>query len=60
MNLLDKIGREFSGYNLLESGKRLFDRKPLQCSLYLTDKCNLDCSYLRNTTTRSHIRSSTT
>lgn len=23
MNLLDKIGREFSGYNLLESGKRL-------------------------------------
>src|SRR3979490_1853946 len=45
MNLLDKIGREFSGYNLLESGKRIFDRKPLQCSLYLTDKCNLDCSY---------------
>src|ERR1043165_697708 len=45
MNLLDRIGREFFGYNLLESGKRLFDRKPLQCSLYLTDKCNLDCSY---------------
>lgn len=45
MNLLEKIGREFSGYNLLESGKRIFDRKPLQCSLYLTDKCNLDCSY---------------
>ena len=45
MNLLDKIGREFSGYNILESGKRLFDRKPLQCSLYLTDRCNLDCSY---------------
>ena len=45
MNLLDKIGREFSGYNLLESGKRIFDRKPMQCSLYLTDKCNLDCSY---------------
>src|SRR5205814_8807886 len=45
MNLLHKIGREFSGYNLLESGTRIFDRKPLQCSLYLTDKCNLDCSY---------------
>src|SRR5436853_7007341 len=45
MNLLDKIGREFTGYNLLESGRRIFDRKPLQCSLYLTDKCNLDCSY---------------
>ncbi len=45
MNLLDKIGREFSGYNVLESGKRLFDQKPLQCSLYVTDRCNLDCSY---------------
>src|SRR5205823_4164936 len=45
MNVLNQIGREFTGYNLLESGKRIFDRKPLQCSLYLTDKCNLDCSY---------------
>ena len=45
MALLKNIGREFSGYNILESGKRLFDRKPLQCSLYLTDRCNLDCSY---------------
>src|SRR3954467_11851534 len=45
MNLLDKIGREFSGFNLLESAKRLYDRKPLQCSIYLTDRCNLDCSY---------------
>ena len=45
MKLLNKIGREFSGYNILESGKRLFDRKPLQCSLYVTDQCNLDCAY---------------
>jgi MoaA/NifB/PqqE/SkfB family radical SAM enzyme len=45
MKLLDKVGREFSGYNALESAKRLFDRRPLQCSLYLTDRCNLDCSY---------------
>src|SRR5438445_644732 len=45
MKLLDKIGREFSGYNILESGKRLIDRKPLQCSLYVTDRCNLDCAY---------------
>jgi MoaA/NifB/PqqE/SkfB family radical SAM enzyme len=45
MKLLDKIGREFSGYNILESGKRLFDRRPLQCSLYVTDQCNLDCAY---------------
>lgn len=35
MKLLDKIGREFSGNNVLESGERLFDRKPLQCSLYI-------------------------
>src|SRR5213083_720709 len=45
MKLLDKIGREFSGYNILESGRRLLDRKPLQCSLYVTDRCNLDCAY---------------
>ncbi len=45
MKLLQNIGREFSGYNLLESAKRLVDRKPLQCSLYVTDRCNLDCSY---------------
>ena len=45
MKLLNKIGREFSGYNVLESAKRLVDRKPLQCSLYVTDRCNLDCSY---------------
>ncbi len=35
MKLLDKIGREFSGYDILESGKRLLDRKPLSCSLYV-------------------------
>jgi MoaA/NifB/PqqE/SkfB family radical SAM enzyme len=29
----------------LESAKRLADRKPLQCSLYVTDRCNLDCAY---------------
>jgi MoaA/NifB/PqqE/SkfB family radical SAM enzyme len=45
MKLLDKIGREFSGYNVLESGRRLLDRRPLQCSLYVTDRCNLDCAY---------------
>src|SRR4029453_15383478 len=45
MKLFDKIGREFSGYNILESAKRLKNRKPLQCSLYVTDQCNLDCAY---------------
>src|SRR6201984_359220 len=45
MKVLDKIGREFSGYNILESGTRLVDRKPLQCSLYVTDRFHLDCAY---------------
>ena len=45
MNALKHARREFSGYNILESGKRLLDRKPLQCSLYVTDRCNLDCAY---------------
>jgi MoaA/NifB/PqqE/SkfB family radical SAM enzyme len=45
MKALKHARREFSGYNILESGKRLFDRKPLQCSLYVTDRCNLDCAY---------------
>lgn len=45
VKLLNGISREFGGYNLLESAKRLYDRKPLQCSLYVTDRCNLDCAY---------------
>src|SRR6266478_8088105 len=45
MKILQQVRREFSGYNIVESGKRLFDRKPLQCSLYVTDRCNLDCAY---------------
>jgi hypothetical protein len=34
MKLLDKIGREFSGYNILESGKRLLDRN--RCNAVFT------------------------
>jgi len=45
MNIQQQVRREFSGYNILESAKRLLDRKPLQCSLYVTDRCNLDCAY---------------
>jgi MoaA/NifB/PqqE/SkfB family radical SAM enzyme len=37
--------RELRGYPYLRSAKRLFDDKPLQCSLYVTDQCNLDCAY---------------
>src|SRR5213596_137647 len=45
MKFLKHARREFSGYNIVESAKRLLDRKPLQCSLYVTDQCNLDCAY---------------
>ena len=45
MNLLGRIKRELTGYNYLEAAARLVDRKPLQCSFYVTDRCNLDCSY---------------
>ena len=37
--------RELRGYRYLSTAKRLFDTKPLQCSLYVTDQCNLDCAY---------------
>ena len=36
---------EIRGYPTLRSVKRLFDSKPMQCSLYVTDQCNLDCAY---------------
>jgi MoaA/NifB/PqqE/SkfB family radical SAM enzyme len=45
MHLLGQLKRELSGYNYLEAVSRLVDRKPLQCSFYVTDRCNLDCSY---------------
>jgi len=44
MDLFHQARREFSGCNAFES-KRLFDCRPLQCGLYLTGRCNLDCSY---------------
>jgi MoaA/NifB/PqqE/SkfB family radical SAM enzyme len=45
MNALRQAARELRGYPYLRSAKRLFDDKPLQCSLYVTDQCNLDCAY---------------
>jgi MoaA/NifB/PqqE/SkfB family radical SAM enzyme len=45
MGLLHQLHRELRGYNYLEAAARLVDRKPLQCSFYVTDRCNLDCSY---------------
>src|SRR5689334_8295515 len=45
MNLLARAGREFRGYNAIASVARLVDQRPIQCSLYVTDRCNLDCAY---------------
>ncbi|MQA28636.1 MAG: radical SAM protein [Luteitalea sp.] len=45
MNRLQSALRDIRGYPTLRAAKRLFDRKPLQCSLYVTDQCNLDCAY---------------
>ncbi len=45
VSLLREISRELGAYNILESTRRLVDRKPMQCSLYVTDRCNLDCAY---------------
>ncbi|MGE5246585.1 MAG: radical SAM protein [Betaproteobacteria bacterium] len=45
MSLVQDAARTLRGYRLLRTAKRLFDDKPLQCSLYVTDQCNLDCAY---------------
>jgi len=45
MGLLKETAREFRGLQYLRAAKRLYDDKPLQCSLYVTDQCNPDCAY---------------
>ncbi|HET9904954.1 MAG TPA: radical SAM protein [Xanthobacteraceae bacterium] len=40
-----KLARLFRDIDYLRAAKRGFDDKPLQCSLYVTDRCNLDCAY---------------
>jgi len=39
---LKKNLRDIPGKRIL---KRLFDSKPLHCSMYITDKCNYSCGY---------------
>lgn len=41
----DRLGRLFRDIDYIRAAKRAFDDRPLQCSLYVTDRCNLDCSY---------------
>jgi MoaA/NifB/PqqE/SkfB family radical SAM enzyme len=45
MSAFGTLVRELRGYPYLRSARRLFDDKPLQCSFYVTDQCNLDCAY---------------
>lgn len=40
-----RIRRSFRDINYAEALLRAFDDRPLQCSLYVTDRCNLDCGY---------------
>lgn len=44
MGLVRGASRLLSGVGL-GAVSRLFDRLPLQCSLYVTDRCNLACAY---------------
>jgi MoaA/NifB/PqqE/SkfB family radical SAM enzyme len=44
IGLLERLAREVSGYGLT-AVRRLFDRRPIQCSLFVTDRCDLDCAY---------------
>jgi MoaA/NifB/PqqE/SkfB family radical SAM enzyme len=45
LDMSERIRRQFRDINYLGAAKRGFDSKPIQCSLYVTDRCNLDCSY---------------
>ena len=45
LNVTGRVRRQFRDINYVQAAKRGFDDKPIQCSLYVTDRCNLDCSY---------------
>jgi MoaA/NifB/PqqE/SkfB family radical SAM enzyme len=45
MNVLTRLRRNLGDLNYVEGLRRAFDDRPLQCSLYVTDQCNLDCHY---------------
>ena len=45
MGKFDKLRKNFRDTRYLETLKRAFDDRPAQCSLYVTDRCNLDCAY---------------
>jgi MoaA/NifB/PqqE/SkfB family radical SAM enzyme len=43
--VIDKVRRNFRDINYAQALRRAFDDQPMQCSLYVTDQCNLDCGY---------------
>jgi len=43
--VLSKVRRNFRDINYVQALVRAFDDRPMQCSLYVTDNCNLDCGY---------------
>lgn len=45
MSLARTLTRGLKDLNYVEGLRRAFDDRPLQCSLYVTDRCNLDCHY---------------
>jgi MoaA/NifB/PqqE/SkfB family radical SAM enzyme len=45
VNVLSRARRSLGDANYIEGFRRAFDDRPLQCSLYVTDQCNLDCHY---------------
>lgn len=42
---LSRIRRNFRDLHYGQALLRAMDDRPLQCSLYVTDRCNLDCGY---------------
>jgi len=45
MGTLTELAREMREYPVVDGLRRLFDERPIQCTLYVTDRCNLDCAY---------------
>ncbi len=45
LSLASRVARSFRDTNYLATLGRSFDERPIQCSLYVTDRCNLDCGY---------------
>jgi MoaA/NifB/PqqE/SkfB family radical SAM enzyme len=45
MHALSRVRRSFRDLNYAQGLRRAWDERPLQCSLYVTERCNLDCRY---------------